>query len=241
MQDDFSFSNITPHLVLNGIEALGFECDGRLFELNSFENRVFQIGLEDQSPIVAKFYRPLRWTTLQIQEEHDFTRTLEEDEVPAIAPMAIDGKSIFDAEGYRFSLYRRQGGYPPELDITSHLESIGRTLGRIHAYGSTQQYKHRGNYPFHAMGSGSAAYLLEKHVPAHFQQGYRDVTARIADIVANHQSNIEKLPYLRIHGDCHLGNILWQDPKPFFLDFDDSVNGPQIADIWMLFSGSLQK
>lgn len=239
--DDFSFTHLAPHIVLNSIEKLGLKCDGRLSELNSFENRVFQIGIEDEAPIIAKFYRPGRWTTPQILEEHEFTLQLEDEEVPAIAPMRIDNVSLFEDEGYRFCLYRRQGGYPPELEIPAHLESIGRTLGRIHAFGATKLYRERWAYPFTALGEQSVKYLLDHHVPAHYTQSYYQVTQKILEKVSLSQSKIEQLPYLRLHGDCHLGNILWQDPKPFFIDFDDSLNGPQIADIWMLFSKSQDK
>ncbi|HBF07443.1 MAG TPA: serine/threonine protein kinase [Gammaproteobacteria bacterium] len=234
--NDFSFQHLSPNAVLNAIESLGLEVDGRLFELNSFENRVFQIGILDQAPLIAKFYRPGRWSAAQIQEEHDFTLQLEEDEVPAIAPLVFNGKSLFHAEGYYFALYRRQGGYAPELDIKEHLKSIGRTLGRIHAYGSSQLYKARPSYSLEEMGSKSAQHLIENHIPTHHVQIYKDITDQIFTTIDQHASQIYALPQLRLHGDCHLGNILWQDPHPFFVDFDDSVNGPQMGDLWMLYS-----
>jgi len=231
------YENLTPHLILNAIEDSGFACDGRLFELNSYENRVFQIGIEDETPVIAKFYRPNRWTDDQILEEHSFTLELEADEVPVIAPIVHLEKSLFEFEGYRFALYKRQGGYAPELSNASHLESIGRSLARIHAKGGVKPYKARGHYDFDAMGINSAQILLNDFVPPHYYDSYQQVTNAIDGIVKTIQPAIQALPYMRTHGDCHLGNILWQEPKPFFVDFDDSLNAPQIADIWMLLDG----
>jgi len=238
MTDDFTFSNLSPNVVLNNIEALGFRCDGRLFELNSFENRVFQVGIEDEPPLIAKFYRPGRWTDEQILEEHSFTLQLEEEEIPAIAPLTINHRSLFEQDHYRFALYTRQGGYPPELENEEQLESIGRTIGRIHAFGSTQLYRHRETVDIKTTSINSRQLILDHFVPKAYKANYEAISDELLLQLQAAQPAIAALPHLRLHGDCHLGNILWQAPKPFFLDFDDSFNGPQIADIWLLFSKS---
>ena len=136
-----SYAELTPDRVLDALESVGWRVDGRLFALNSYENRVYQIGLEDGASVVAKFYRPARWSDAQIGEEHAFALELAAREIPVVAPLTRDGRTLFEHAGFRFAVYPRRGGRTPELDDPAVLEWIGRFLGRIHAVGATQPFR----------------------------------------------------------------------------------------------------
>lgn len=231
------YDNLTPDVILDAIESMGFAVDGSLFPLNSYENRVYQIGLNEGDDLIAKFYRPLRWTDEAILEEHQFSHELAEQEIPVIAPLNIDGQSLFIFEGYRFALFPKRGGRSPELDNEEHLKWLGRFMGRLHAVGRTARFQHRPTLTVKRLGYDSYHYLSENnYIPDYLQHNYCLVVEEILQKVSNRfeacgASNI------RIHGDCHPGNILWTPKGPHFVDLDDTMMGPAIQDLWMLLSG----
>ncbi|MGH1485753.1 MAG: serine/threonine protein kinase [Cellvibrionaceae bacterium] len=232
---------LTPDAVINAVESLGYLSDSRILALNSYENRVYQVGIEDEQPIIAKFYRPNRWTDEQIIEEHRFTLHLSELDIPVVPPLLFDGKSLLNYEGYRFALYTRRGGHAPELDNGDHLEVIGRFIGRIHSVGKQQTFEHRPTISSQHYANDSRDYLLNNDfIPTDLIPAYetlaRDLIARIDSVFSQSDYN-----NIRLHGDCHPGNILWRDDHAHFVDFDDSRNGPAIQDLWMLLSGDYQQ
>lgn len=234
------YDTLDPDCVLDAIEAAGLVPSGHLLALNSYENRVYQIGIEDEPPVIAKFYRPDRWTDPAILEEHRFSHELAVQEIPVVAPLECQGKTLLDHRGFRFALFPRQGGHAPELDNLDHLEWIGRFLGRIHRVGQTRSFEHRTaldttHYGWRARDIVLSCPLL----PPEYRDRYTDISSRLLTGVeeALHQAGPE---ILRLHGDCHPGNILWTDNGPHFVDMDDCCSGPAIQDLWMLLSGDRQ-
>jgi len=235
------YSQLDPDTIINAVESKGFLSDARVLALNSYENRVYQVGIEDEQPIIAKFYRPLRWTDEQILEEHVFSKELHELDIPAIPPIYLSEQakteSLFDYKGYRFALYLRRGGRAPELTDMDQLYWLGKLMGRIHAFGRTTQFQHRPILSIESFILRPFAYILEHNfMPSLFIESYQAI---VKDILHHVEANYEKFPpkLIRLHGDCHPGNILWTDNGPHFVDFDDSRNGPAIQDLWMLLSG----
>ena len=235
---DHPFSLLTPDFVLDAIEAQGYFCDGRLLALNSYENRVYQVGLEDQQPLIAKFYRLNRWSKPQIEEEHGFCLELFDAEWPVVPPQKnSDGKTLFQFGDFEFALFERKGGHAPELDNLDNLEVMGRYLGRLHAIGSTSDFKTRPAIDIGSYAIDSSQFLLENDfIPASLISAYQSLSE---DLIGMLQERFDSVPYrsIRLHGDCHPGNILWRDEAPVFVDFDDCRSGPAIQDIWMLFNG----
>lgn len=239
LQQAEAFENLTPDNILDAVEASGIDCDGRFLALNSYENRVYQIGVEDAKPIVAKFYRPRRWSDEVIIEEHDFTLQLAENEIPVIAPMLDESANSLRHHGlYRYALYPCEGGRPPELDNTEHLEQLGRFVGRIHAFGATDTFKFRQTLDIEHLVIKPREYLLDAGlIPEHLLPAYTSITEDLlAQIKACYQL-AGTVANIRLHGDFHPGNILWTDAGPHIVDFDDAKNGPAIQDIWMFLSG----
>ena len=231
------YDNLTPDVILDAIESMGFAVDGSQFPLNSYENRVYQIGLNEGDDLIAKFYRPLRWTDEAILEEHHFSHELAEQEIPVIAPLKINGQSLFIFEGYRFALFPKRGGRSPELDNEEHLEWLGRFMGRLHAVGRTARFQHRPTLTVKRLGYDSYHYLSENnYIPDYLQHNYCLVAEEILQKVSNRFEACEA-SNIRIHGDCHPGNILWTPKGPHFVDLDDTMMGPAIQDLWMLLSG----
>lgn len=232
------YDRLTPDVVIAAIESLGYASDGRFLALNSYENRVYQIGIEDGSPLVAKFYRPARWSDAAIQEEHAFAFELVEQEVPIVPPIARDGVSLFERAGFRFALFERRGGRWPELGTRDDREWMGRFLGRIHMVGRRQRFQYRERLDVTRLGEDSRDYLLDNDwLPEHLEAAYESLTSDLLDRV--HTAFEQAAPfYLRIHGDCHRGNVLWTEAGPHFVDLDDCVMGPAIQDLWMLVAGS---
>jgi Ser/Thr protein kinase RdoA (MazF antagonist) len=232
------YAGLTPDLMLNAVESVGFLCDGRLLALNSYENRVYQIGIEDDKPLVAKFYRPARWSDSQILEEHAFTAELAEREIPAVPPTAVDGRTLHAFQGFRFALYPRRGGRAPELDNPDTLEWLGRFIGRIHAVGALIPFAHRPALDIATFGEEPREYLLgNDFIPADLRVAYTSVIDQALAGVRDGFQRAGAVQSIRLHGDCHPGNVLWTDGGPHFVDFDDARMGPALQDLWMLLSG----
>jgi Ser/Thr protein kinase RdoA (MazF antagonist) len=227
------YAALTPEVVLDALCALGLRPDGRMLALSSYENRVYQIWLEEDSPVVVKFYRPERWTEAQIDEEHAFAHELAEREIPVVAPQS---SSSFG--GFRLAVYPRRGGRTPELDDPKALEWIGRFMGRIHAVGSSRPFQFRESLTPNTFGHYARAYLLSTaFIPADLLEAWKAVTQQALQLVEACCERAGAVKAIRLHGDCHPGNILWTDAGPHFVDLDDSRMGPAMQDLWMLLSG----
>ena len=232
------YANLSPDLVLEALESVGFRCDGRTLALNSYENRVYQIGLDDGGFVVSKFYRPDRWSDAAILEEHSFSVELMEQEIPVVAPIEIDGNTLNEHETYRFAVFPRQGGRWPELSSTDDRLWMGRFLGRIHAVGASDDFEHRPELSIDRMGQESAEYLLTNGwLPEHLVESYATLTDQLIDAIHDAFDRAGEFRTLRIHGDCHPGNVLWTDDGPHFVDLDDCVTGPAVQDLWLFLSG----
>jgi Ser/Thr protein kinase RdoA (MazF antagonist) len=227
------YSALTPDVVLDAVATLGLRPDGRLLALSSYENRVYQVWLEGESPVVAKFYRPGRWSDAQIEEEHAFARELAEREVPVVAPSASGSFG-----GFRFAVYPRRGGRTPELGDPKALEWIGRFMGRIHAVGASRPFQHREALTPQTFGREPRQWLLQSgFIPADLLDAWKAVTSQALDLVDACYARVAQIKAIRLHGDCHPGNILWTDDGPHFVDLDDARMGPAMQDLWMLLSG----
>jgi Ser/Thr protein kinase RdoA (MazF antagonist) len=233
------YDALTPDRVMSALEALGFRCDARIYPLNSYENRVYQVGIEGAEPVVVKFYRPGRWTDEQIQEEHEFARELDELEIPVAAPMQFAGQgTLLRDDIFRFTVFPRLSGRAPELDELDSLLTMGRYLGRVHLAGARKPFLERETLSVEVMAVQSRDYLLQHDfIPAELLPAYETLTENLIDRVQALFVQSASMSLLRIHGDCHLGNVLWQGGVPFFVDFDDAVMGPAVQDLWMLLSG----
>ena len=233
------FSALTPDIIFNALDSIGLSGDGRLLALNSYENRVYQVGLTDSSYKVTKFYRPERWSTAAILEEHDFVQELFDAELPVVPALHFgDKQSLIHSDGFRFSVFPRQGGRVPELEGPDKLEWMGRLIGRIHAIGALKKFKERPTLDIVSFGDEPRAYLLANNfLPTDLLEPYLTVTEHALEGVRRCFERAGKVNNLRLHGDCYPGNILWTDEGPHFVDFDDSRMGPAIQDLWMLLSG----
>ena len=233
------YSSLTPDVVLNALEGIGLPCDGALLTLNSYENRVYQLGLADAPPVVAKFYRPGRWSDAAILEEHAFTLELQAREIPVVAPLALaGGKTLHAAEGFRFAVFPRRGGRAPELDRPDTLQWMGRFLGRIHAVGAVMPFRERPTLNIASFGEDSRDYLLAHgFLPEDLLDAWRSVADQALDGVGHCYERAGTTQSIRLHGDCHAGNVLWTEEGPHFVDFDDCRMGPPVQDLWMLLSG----
>jgi Ser/Thr protein kinase RdoA (MazF antagonist) len=227
------YAALGPEAVLDACDAAGLRADGRLAPLNSYENRVYQVWLEDGSSRVLKFYRPGRWSDAQIAEEHAFAAELEEREIPVVAPQAVGTHA-----GFRFAVYPRRGGRPPELDDPKVLEWIGRFIARIHAVGSSRPFRFRESLNAHSFGHEPRAFLLQHDfIPPDLLEAWKAVTEQALQGVEHCYARAGAVRAIRLHGDCHPGNILWTPDGPHFVDLDDARSGPAIQDLWMLLSG----
>ena len=234
-----SYQDLTPDVLLNAVDSVGFRCDGRLFALNSYENRVYQIGMEDGSQLVAKFYRPQRWTNEAILEEHAFTLELAEREIPVVAPLVnASGQTLHEFEGYRFALYPRRPGRVPELDNPHTLEWMGRFIARIHAVGAIEPFVHRPVLDVESFGDAPFQFIMSGgFIPPDLELAYRSLVEDVLQRVRACYAHAPNVANIRLHGDCHPGNVLWTGDGPHFVDFDDCRMGPAIQDLWMLLSG----
>lgn len=231
------FATLTPDTVLDAVESLGLVSDARILTLNSYENRVFQVGIEGQQPLIAKFYRPDRWSDEAILEEHAFSQELAERDIPVIAPTAYAGRTLFEHAGFRFSLFRRFGGRAPEFDDPDQLLMLGRLLGRLHAVGAMRPFEHRPALTIDNFGHESLNFLREHDcVPDSLRPAYFSVAD---DLLKRIEAQMAEHPYqsIRLHGDLHVGNLLWRDDLLYMVDMDDCRMGPAVQDLWMMLSG----
>lgn len=232
------YSGLTPDTLLDAVDNCGYLTDGRFLALNSYENRVYQVGIENSTPIIAKFYRPGRWTTETIIEEHEFSLALAEQEIPVIAPLIINGTSLHSFNGYRFALFPRQGGHWPELNTQEHREWMGRFIARIHLVGASKPFVHRPVLDIDSFGYRPYQFLLAGgFIPSHIEIAYRTLAEDLLQQITRIYSRAGNTGTIRLHGDCHPGNILWTDQGPHFVDLDDCRTGPAVQDLWMLISG----
>ena len=236
------YTDLTPETILAAVEFLDYETSGRLLALNSYENRVYRCELETGGAIIAKFYRPGRWSDQAIAEEHQFALELLESEIPVVAPIIIDGDSLFEHQGYRFALYPLRGGRWPDLETRDDLNWMGRFIARIHNVGRTSSFEHRHQIEVNRMGNESARFLQENNfIPDYLALAYQTL---VDDLLKEIQAAFERCGTynsIRLHGDCHRSNVLWTDDGPHFVDLDDCCNGPAIQDLWMLLSGDREE
>lgn len=247
------YAGLTPHAVLDALDSVGLRGDGRILQLNSYENRVFQVTLEDGRFVVAKFYRAARWDDAQILEEHDFAHELADAEVPVVAPLPLNvaaglastvvGKhhTLAHHDGWRFAVSPRCAGRPPELEDPDTLQWIGRFLARIHQVGQRHAFTSRPRIDGTASARAAVQWLLEQSVlPPDSATGWHRMALRALDRADERFEEAAGWRPIRLHGDCHVGNLLWRD-GPHFVDLDDCVNGPAVQDLWMLLGGDRQE
>ncbi len=232
------FANLDPNVILDAIESIGFQCSGSLLALNSYENRVYQVGIEEQSPLIAKFYRPARWRNETILEEHEFATELVRHEIPVVAPLANSlGETLHTYQDFRFALFPRQGGRALELDDLEQLEWMGRFLGRLHAVSACKPFQHRMELTAQTYGHQPYQYLIEHDfIPLELKNSFTSTVETTLKLIEEHFQSIDQLKRIRLHGDCHPGNILWNTTGPHIVDLDDCLMGPAVQDIWMLIS-----
>ncbi|HWU77465.1 MAG TPA: serine/threonine protein kinase [Rhodanobacter sp.] len=229
------YANLTPDLVLDAVSACGLSPDGRLLALNSYENRVWQVGVDEAAPVIAKFYRPGRWSDAAIAEEHAFSHELADAELPVVAPLAFDGSSLLTHRGFRYALTPRRGGRAPELEAADQLQWLGRLIARIHLIGARQPFAQRTRLDRETMVRQPMQAVLESALlPGTLQTNYRAAARRLDSAIAMRLETVGPVRQLRLHGDCHPGNVLWIDAGPHFVDFDDARSGPAVQDLWML-------
>jgi Ser/Thr protein kinase RdoA (MazF antagonist) len=232
------FDVLTPLVVAEAAETIGLRPSGRLFALNSYENRVYQLGDEDGALWVLKFYRPARWSDEQIAEEHELTFELADAELPVAAPLLRDGRSLFTYRRLRFAAFPYLAGRAPELDDRATLGLLGRTLARMHAVGARARFRHRPRLTLERLGEQARALVMDSgFVPEALAEQYARVSEQVIGRVRQAFDAFGSLPSLRIHGDCHAGNILWRENGPLFVDLDDCMSGPRVQDLWMFLAG----
>ncbi|HMB56204.1 MAG TPA: serine/threonine protein kinase [Arenimonas sp.] len=232
------FAGLDPDRIIAAIESVGVICDGRVLALNSYENRVYRVGCEDAPALVAKFYRPDRWSDAAIIEEHEFAAQLRAADLSVVAPLRIHERTLHDADGFRFALFPMQGGHAPEPGDRDTLRQIGRTLGRMHAVGASETFAHRTTQSIELQAIAPVRYLLEAGwLPPSLEANFEAIANLLIDEIEDAWERAGSVALLRLHGDCHPGNILWRDDAAHFVDLDDCLTGPAMQDLWMLISG----
>jgi len=236
------FAALDQNIVMDAVETQGFRCDGCTFPLNSYENRVYQVGIEEDNPVIVKVYRPNRWSQEQILEEHEFCIELEEAGLPVISPMQCpNDKTLFEYQGFTFTIFPRRGGHAPDLTITENLRMLGRMLGRIHSVSVLKPFQHRLSLSAQRMGVDNVAFLSEHFIPEELLPAYNSITRDILAHILPAFENLDQEEFIRVHGDCHPGNLIWRDETLHFVDFDDTAMAPAVQDIWMLLSGDREE
>lgn len=239
----FDFKALSPDTIIDGLESAGFTVDSGLLALNSYENRVYQFHDDNLVKYVTKFYRPQRWQLAQIQEEHEFSFELDEQELPIVAPLQKNGQSLFAHQGYHFAVFPCRGGRIFEVDNLDQLEWMGRFLGRIHAVAAQKPFKHRPSFNSDEMLFQAQTTIANSNfVPKVLNKAFFTILAQVIEVAAKqYNQHNQGTPQIRLHGDCHAGNILWRDEGPHFVDLDDCRTGPAIQDLWMMLSGDRQQ
>ena len=235
---NLAYIQLQPDDILTSVESLGVQCDGRLLALNSYENRVYQVGIENARPLVAKFYRPGRWSDEAINEEHTFAQELADQEIPVVAPIAHDGQTLHRHGPFRFSVSPCHGGRSPDLDNPAQLQQLGRLVARIHLQGELTDFEHRPTLDIDTFGYQPHDYLLENgFIPAALEDAYTSIADHLFDNIEGCFERAGNFQQLRIHGDFHPSNVLALEQKFHIVDFDDTRHGPAIQDLWMFLSG----
>jgi len=234
-----AYQELTPDDIIASVESVGFACDGRLLALNSYENRVYRVGLESATPVVAKFYRPGRWSDAAILEEHGFAHELAADEVPVVPPLVHDGKTLHFHGDFRFAVYPCHGGRAPELDDMALLEQLGRLVARIHLQGARRTFRHRLRVGLDTYGEKSREFLLKSgFIPAELRDAYEGVCEHAFAGIRGCYERAGPPRELRLHGDFHPGNVLVLGEQVHIVDLDDALTGPAVQDLWMFLSGN---
>lgn len=240
MSDPHPFASLTPDVVIDAVESTGILSDARILALNSYENRVYQVGVEDGDPIIVKFYRPGRWSLDQILEEHAFTRELADLDIPVVPPLSQGESTVSNFAGFHFALFPRRGGRSPDLSL-DNLLIMGRFIGRLHKAGAAKLFCHRHRMTIGWFAEDCVAFLLENDfLPSDLRKAYSSLAEDLINRIHAIFKATATPAQIRIHGDCHMGNVLWRDDTPHFVDFDDTMTGPAIQDLWMLLSGDRQ-
>ncbi|GAA6134014.1 serine/threonine protein kinase [Oceaniserpentilla sp. 4NH20-0058] len=233
------YEKLTPDTVLNAIdhilEPLGWLTSGHQLALNSYENRVYQIGIEEQKDVVAKFYRPGRWSRETILQEHEFTLFAKEDELPVVAPMVIDGESLFEYQGFYIALFPKQGGHSGHIEHLDEFEQMGRLIARLHQTANAVECDQRGNMTPQKFARDSRQFLLDNHfIDDSLLPAYETLSLDIC----NRLDELWNEPKMQlVHGDLHASNLIWFQEEPYMLDLDDCIRAPRIQDMWMLLNG----
>jgi len=231
------YYRLDPEALIKLVESIGLICDGRLLALNSYENRVYQVGIEDSAPLIAKVYRPGRWSNEQILEEHAFALEIAAAEIPLVPPKVINGETLHEHNGFRFALFARHGGHAPELDQKNTRVWLGRFLGRLHSVGSEKPFRSRPELTIESFAYQSAKELIDgRWLPPHLETAFSTLSDDLLVSIEASFKRAGNFSRIRLHGDCHPGNILWRD-GPLFVDLDDCRSGPAVQDLWMLLSG----
>ena len=240
--DTVAYNQLDPETIIQAVESTGLKCDGRITALNSYENRVYQIGIEDEEPIIGKFYRPKRWPDETIQEEHDFTLELQANEIPVVAPLVLEGQSLQHHANFRFALYPRRGGYPPETDNEEELEQLGHVIARMHNIGATKSFSHRlSMQPLEDSREASDFLLANAFIPNDLIIAYESLCTQLFEQMQGFENALTQTHFIRIHADFHHGNVLYRDNIANIVDFDDARMGPAVQDIWMFLAGDRQE
>ncbi len=235
---DQAYANLSPDEVLNSVEKFGLLCDGRLLALNSYENRVYRVGLEGGGNVVAKFYRPKRWTDEAILEEHLFTQELFEQEIPVVAPNSVDGITLLKTTNFRIALFDNRGGRALDLEDFDQLEQMGRFMGRIHQVGRSKPFLHRPTLDIQSFGYQPRSFVLDNDfIPADLIDAYSSLTEQLLQEAEQCYQRAGDVTLIPCHGDAHPSNILWTDDGPHIVDFDDARMAPAVQDLWMFLSG----
>lgn len=236
--EDAVFANLQPEHIFAALADLPFRCDGRFLALNSYENRVYQVGVEDAAPVVVKFYRPGRWSDAAILEEHAFAQELSTAELPVVAPVDFNGQTLLSAGGFRFAVYPCRGGRAPDLDNFALLGQLGRLVARIHCIGELRPFRNRPSIDIASYGSASRDYLLENDfIPRELEEAYESVADMVLAGVETCYRRAGRIDQFRIHADFHPGNVLVHGEQIHIVDLDDTRRGPAVQDLWMFLSG----
>jgi Ser/Thr protein kinase RdoA (MazF antagonist) len=233
------YAGLSPERVIEIAADAGLEPDGRLFALNSYENRVYRVGSDNGPPWVLKFYRAGRWSDAQILEEHEFARELAQFDLAVVPPIDVQGSSLWHTHGFRVAAFPLVAGSAPPVDLPGNLELVGRALGRLHACGARRLFQHRADLQPLRIGEQSQRDVLRSAcLPPHCEQRYASVSQALIAAMADRLQAVGEATSIRLHGDCHLGNLLWNQNGPLFVDLDDCQNGPALQDLWMFLSGN---